>query len=142
MVGTVDVDKSTVNILISIGNKNCLQNHFPSSGFKQEGRCLDDSESGFQCTPHPFMARLPQGKPAGSSPFQLGFLVFVPRLSSFGLENSLIQMMNRVAAVSLTLNCFQLFHTKLPKPRNNFQKPRLVPPEVLRGPQTGTLHKS
>jgi hypothetical protein len=105
MAGIVDVDKSTVNILISIGDRKCLENHFPISGFKQEGRCLDDSESGFQCTPHRFMARLlvPQGKPAGSTPFQLGFFVFVPRLSSFGLENALIQMMNRVAAVSLSL---------------------------------------
>jgi hypothetical protein len=103
MVGTVDVDKFTVSILIPIGDRSCLQNHFPSSGFKQEGRCLDDSESGFQCTPHRFMARLPQGKPAGPTPFQLGFFVFVPRLSSFGLENALIQMMNRFTAVSLSL---------------------------------------
>ena len=103
MVGTVDVDKSTVKILISIGDRKCLENHFPISGFKQEGRCLDDSESGFHCTPHRFMARIPQGEPAGSTPFQFGFFVFVPRLSSFGLENALIQMMNRVAAVSLSL---------------------------------------
>jgi hypothetical protein len=40
MVSTVDVDKSTVNILISIGDRSCRQNHFPSSGFKQEGRVL------------------------------------------------------------------------------------------------------
>jgi hypothetical protein len=45
---------------------------------------------------------VPQGTPAGSTPFQLGFFVFVARLSSFGLENALIQMVKRVAAVSLT----------------------------------------
>jgi hypothetical protein len=47
MVSIVDGDKSTVNILMSIGDRSCLQNHFPNSGFKQEGRCLDDSKSGF-----------------------------------------------------------------------------------------------
>ena len=104
MVSIVDGDKSTVNILMSIGDRNCLQNHFLTSGFKQEGRCLDDSKSGFQCTPHRFMARLQylRETPAGSTPFQLGFFVFVARLSSFGLENALIQMVKRVAAVSLT----------------------------------------
>jgi hypothetical protein len=84
MVSIVDGDKSTVNILMSIGDRSCLQNHFPNSGFKQEGRCLDDSKSGFQCTPHRFMARLqylrerPQGPPlfsSASSSSSHGYLV-------------------------------------------------------------------
>jgi hypothetical protein len=87
MVGTVDVDKSTVNILISIGDRSCLQttSRVPALSRREGFLTIRNLDSNVPRTDSwlAYLRESPQGPPlfsSASSSSSHGYLVFGLRM--------------------------------------------------------------